>query len=52
LDGKLEGRPPREIPWRRWEYNVKMNLRWCWRVWSESPWTRIKTSGRSWWTWQ
>jgi len=50
LVGKLEGRRPPETPRRRWECNVKMNLRWCWRVWSGSLWTRIKTSGRPLWT--
>jgi hypothetical protein len=46
LVGKLEGRRTLGRPRRRWEYNIKMNLREVgWGAWTESIWLRIGTGG-------
>jgi hypothetical protein len=44
--GKPEGRRPLERPGRRWENNIKMDLRemGC-RAWTGSIWLRIGTRG-------
>jgi hypothetical protein len=46
LVGKPEGRRPLERPRRRWEDNIKMDLKEveC-RVWTGSIWLRIGTGG-------
>jgi hypothetical protein len=46
LVGKPEGRRPLERPRRRWEDNVKMDLREVgWGAWTGSIWLRIGTGG-------
>jgi hypothetical protein len=46
LVGKLEGRRPLGRPRRRWEDNIKMDLREVgWRAWTGSIWLRIGTGG-------
>jgi hypothetical protein len=45
LVGKSEGKRPLGRPRRRWVDNIKMDLRWDGKVWSESNWLRIGTSG-------
>ena len=46
LVAKPEGRRPLERPKRRWEDNIKMNLREMeWRAWTGSISLRIGTSG-------
>jgi hypothetical protein len=44
LLGKREGRRPLGIPRRRWEDNIKMDLREVgWGAWTGSIWLRIGT---------
>jgi hypothetical protein len=46
LVGKPEGRRPPGRPWRRWEDNIKMDLREVgWGAWTGSIWLRIGTGG-------
>jgi hypothetical protein len=46
LVGKLEGRRPFGRPRRRWEDNIKMDLREVgWGAWTGSIWLRIETGG-------
>jgi hypothetical protein len=46
LVGKPEGRRPLGRPRRRWEDNIKMDLREVgWRAWTGSIWLRIRTGG-------
>jgi hypothetical protein len=46
LVGKPEGRRPLGRPMRRWEDNIKMDLREVgWGVWTGSIWLRIGTGG-------
>jgi hypothetical protein len=47
LVGKPEGKRLIGLPWRRWEYNIKMDLRevGC-GAWNGSSWLRIGTGGR------
>jgi hypothetical protein len=43
---KPEGRRPLGRPRRRWENNIKMDLREVgWGAWTESIWLRIGTGG-------
>jgi hypothetical protein len=47
LVGKPEGRRQFGKPRRRWEDNIKIDLREMgWRTWAGSIWLRIQTSGR------
>jgi hypothetical protein len=47
LVGKPEGRRPLERPRRRWEDNIKMDLREVeWGPWTGSIWLRIGTGCR------
>jgi hypothetical protein len=47
LVGKPEGRRPLGRPRRRWENNIKMDLREVgWGVWTGSIWLRIGTGGK------
>jgi hypothetical protein len=44
--GKPDGRRPLGRPRRRWEDNIKMDMREVgWEVWTESIWLRIGTGG-------
>jgi hypothetical protein len=44
--GKPEGRRPLERPRRRWEDNIKMDLRGVgWGAWTGSIWLKIGTGG-------
>jgi hypothetical protein len=44
--GKPEGRRPLGRPRRRWEDNIKMDLREVgWGAWTVSVWARIGTGG-------
>jgi hypothetical protein len=44
--GKPEGRRPLGRPRRRWEDNIKMDLREVgWGAWTGSIWLRIGTGG-------
>jgi hypothetical protein len=48
LVGKPEGRRPLGRPRRRWEDNIKMDLRevgWVGGAWTGSIWLRIGTGG-------
>jgi hypothetical protein len=46
LVGKPEGRRPLGRPMRKWEDNIKMNLReFGWGAWTGSMWLRIGTGG-------
>jgi hypothetical protein len=46
LVGKAEGRRPLGRPRRRWEDNIKMDLREVgWGAWTGSIWLRIGTGG-------
>ena len=46
LVGKPEGKRPRGRPRRKWEDNIKMDLRkWDVRVWTGSNWFRVGTGG-------
>jgi hypothetical protein len=46
LVGKLEGRRPLERPRRRWEDNIKMDLREVgWGKWTRPIWPWLKTGG-------
>jgi hypothetical protein len=46
LAGKPEGRRPLGRPRRRWEDNIKMDIREVvWGAWSGSSWPRIETGG-------
>jgi hypothetical protein len=46
LVGKLEGRRPLGRPRRRWEDNIKVDLREvAWGAWTGSIWLRIGTGG-------
>jgi hypothetical protein len=46
LVGKPEGRRPLERPRRRWEDNIKIDLReFGWGAWTGSIWLRIGTGG-------
>jgi hypothetical protein len=46
LVGKPEGRRPLGRPRRRWEDNIKMDLREVgWEAWTRSIWLRIRTNG-------
>jgi hypothetical protein len=46
LVGKPEGRRPLERPRRRWEDNIKKDLREVgWGAWTGSVWLRIGTGG-------
>jgi hypothetical protein len=46
LVGKPEGRGPLGRPGRKWENNIKMDIREVgWRTWTESMWLRIGTGG-------
>jgi hypothetical protein len=46
LVGKPEGRRPLGRPRRRWENNIKMDLREVgWGSWTGSIWLRIGTGG-------
>jgi hypothetical protein len=48
LEGKPEGRRPLGRPRRRWEDNIKIDLReveWGWWAWTGSIWLRIGTGG-------
>jgi hypothetical protein len=46
LVGKPEGRRPLGRPRRRWENNIKMDLREVgWGAWTGSVWLRIGTGG-------
>jgi hypothetical protein len=46
LEGKPEGRRPLGRPRRKWEDNIKMNLREVgWGAWTGSIWLRIGTGG-------
>jgi hypothetical protein len=46
LMGKPDGKRPLGIPRRRWEDNIKMDLREIgWMVWTGLIWPRIGTSG-------
>jgi hypothetical protein len=46
LVGRPEGKRPIEIPRRRWEDNIKMDLQEVgWRAWSGLIWLRIGTGG-------
>ena len=46
LVGKPEGRRPLRRPRRRWENNIKMEVREVgWRAWAGSLWLRIGTGG-------
>jgi hypothetical protein len=46
LVGKLEGRRPRGRPRRRWEGNIKMDLREvAWGTRTGSIWLKIRTGG-------
>jgi hypothetical protein len=46
LVGKLEGERPLGRPRRRWEDNIKMDLREVgWGTWTGSIWLRIGTGG-------
>jgi hypothetical protein len=46
LVGKPEGRRPRGRPGRRWEDNIKMDLREVeWEAWTGSIWLTIGTGG-------
>jgi hypothetical protein len=46
LVGKPEGRRPLGRPRRRWENNIKINLREVgWGAWTGSIWLRIGTGG-------
>jgi hypothetical protein len=42
---KPEGERPLGRPRRRWEGNIKMDLRWDGVVWNGLIWLRIGTSG-------
>jgi hypothetical protein len=46
LVGKPEGKRPLEIPMRRWEYGIRMDLEEIgWGVWSGFTWLRIGVVG-------
>jgi hypothetical protein len=46
LVGKPEGKRPLERPRRRWEDNIKMDLREVgWGTWTGPIWLRIGTGG-------
>jgi hypothetical protein len=45
LVGKPEGKRPLGMPRRRWEDNIKMDLRYDRVVWTGLIWLRIRTSG-------
>jgi hypothetical protein len=46
LVGKPEGRRPLGRPRRRWEDNIKMDIREVgWEAWTESVWLRVGTGG-------
>jgi hypothetical protein len=46
LAGKSDGRRPLGKPRRRWENNIKMDLREIgWGTWTGSIWLRVGTGG-------
>jgi hypothetical protein len=46
LVGKYEGKRPLEIPRRRWEDDIKINLKGIWLgLWTGFVWLRIGTDG-------
>jgi hypothetical protein len=45
LVGKSEGKKPLGRPRRRWEDNIRMDLREDGVVWTGLIWLRIRTSG-------
>jgi hypothetical protein len=46
LVGRPEGRQPLARPRRRWDYNIKMDLKEVgWRAWTGLSWLRIGTGG-------
>jgi hypothetical protein len=43
---KPEGKRPVATTWRRWEDNIRMDLREIgWEVWTERIWLRIRSNG-------
>jgi hypothetical protein len=46
LVGKTDGKRPVGRPRRKWEDNIKMNLRQDGVAWTELIWLRVGTSGR------
>jgi hypothetical protein len=49
---KSERKRPLRIPWHRWEYNSKIDLRkMCFVVWIEVMWLRIGTDSKLLFTW-
>ena len=45
LVGKPEGKRLLGRPWRRWEDNIKMILKWDVVIWTRLIWLRIGTGG-------
>jgi hypothetical protein len=45
LAGKPEGKKPLGRPRRRWEDNIKKDVRRIWWVWIRFIWLRIRTGG-------